>query len=258
MQTGTSFWRVNINQTLELLHSHRSDRSFTEQPIAEAELAAIVEAAYRGPTSINGQQVSLVVVRDPARRALLAEIAGGQPWIARAPLFITVLIDFAKTARAVAAAGEQQVIHESVEGFGVGAVDAGIALANLMLAARSLGLGVVPIGGIRKDAQAVIDLLELPQLTFPMCGVAIGHIDQPARQKPRLPLATFRHDETYRADALTPGVIADYDATISHYWQEIGRPEGLPWSRNLAGVYKLVYYRDTKPVAARQGFLNDK
>ena len=247
-----------MNETLALLHSHRSDRSFTDQALSDADLDAIVGAAYRGPTSINGQQVSLVVVRDPARRARLAEIAGGQPWIAKAPVFITVLIDFNKTAIGVSAAGETQVIHESVEGFGVGAVDAGIALANLMLAARSLGLGVVPIGGIRKDAQAVIDLLELPMLTFPICGVAIGHVDRPARQKPRLPLATFRHDETYNPLAMSPAVIAEYDATISDYWQQIGRPDGLPWSRNLAGIYKLVYYRDTKPVAARQGFLNDK
>lgn len=247
-----------MNPTLELLHSHRSDRAFTDQPLSEAELDAIVEAGYRGPTSINGQQVSLVVVRDPARRARLAEIAGGQPWIAKAPLFITVLIDFNKTAKAVAAAGEQQVVHESVEGFGVGAVDAGIALANLMLAARAQGLGVVPIGGIRKDAQAVIDLLQLPSLTYPICGVAIGHVAQSAQQKPRLPIQTFRHDETYDAQALSPAVIAAYDATITDYWRQLGRSDGLPWSLNLANVYKLVYYRNTKPMAAKQGFFNDK
>ena len=168
-----------MNPTLDLLHKHHSDRSFTDEAIAEQDLAAIVEAAYRAPTSINGQQVSVVVVRDAAKRARIAEIAGGQPWIAKAPVFITVLIDFNKTRVGVEAAGAQQIIHESVEGFAVGAVDAGIALGSLMVAARSLGLGIVPIGGFRRDPQAVIDLLELPPLTFPIAGVAIGHVDQP-------------------------------------------------------------------------------
>ena len=84
-------------------------------------------------------------------------------------------MDFYKTRVGVEVAGEKQLIHESLEGYTVGAVDGGIALGTLMTAARSLGLGVVPIGGFRRDPQAVIDLLELPPLTFPLAGVAIGH-----------------------------------------------------------------------------------
>lgn len=246
-----------MNPTLDLLHTHHSDRSFTDEAITEQDLAAIVEAAYRAPTSINGQQVSVVVVRDAAKRARIAEIAGGQPWIAKAPVFITVLIDFNKTRAGAEAAGTQQIIHESVEGFAVGAVDAGIALGSLMVAARSLGLGIVPIGGFRRDPQAVIDLLELPPLTFPIVGVAIGHIDQPAHCKPRLPIASFRHDEHYHAEAIAPA-IAEYDQTLPEYWRSIGRGDGLPWSVNTAGPYSKVYFPETRPVSVKQGFLNDK
>lgn len=246
-----------MNETLNLLHDHRSDRSFTTEAIADADLDAIVEAAWRAPTSINGQQVSLVVVRDAARRARIAEIAGGQPWIAQAPVFITVVIDFNKTRQGVEAAGGTQVIHESVEGFGVGAVDAGIALASLMTAARSLGLGVVPIGGIRRDSPAMIELLDLPSLTFPMVGVAIGHVDKPASRKPRLPLASFRHEERYDNAAIAPA-IAEYDRTLVAYWQSIGRADGLPWSAGVASRYQTVYYPQTRPMTVRQGFLNDK
>lgn len=246
-----------MNETLKLQHSHRSDRSFTEAPIDDAALEAIVEAAYRAPTSINSQQVSVVVVRDAAKRARIAEIAGGQPWIAKAPVFITVVVDFNKTQVGAQTAGETQVIHESVEGFAAGAVDAGIALGNLMVAARSLGLGIVPIGGIRRDPEAMIELLQLPPLTYPIAGVAIGHVDKPASQKPRLPLASFRHDEHYHADAIAPA-IAEYDQTLPAYWRSIGRTDGLPWSANTASSYKQVYFPKTRPVTLKQGFLNDK
>ena len=149
-----------MNATLELLHSHRSDRAFTSAEVSDADLAAIVEAGWRAPTAINTQQVSLVVVRDAAKRARLAEIAGGQPWIAQAPVFITVVADFYKTGCGVEAAGATQHQHESIDGFAAAVLDCGIALGNLMVAARALGLGVVPIGGIRKDVPALIELLD--------------------------------------------------------------------------------------------------
>lgn len=246
-----------MDQTTELLHTHRSDRSFLATPVDDAALARIIEAAHRGPTSINAQHISLLVVRDPARRARIAEIAGGQAWIARAPVFITIVVDFYKTALAAELASKEQVIHASVEGFAAGAVDAGITLGNLMIAARAEGLGIVPIGGIRQDSQAMIDLLELPRLTFPMVGICLGHIDKPARPKPRLPIATYRHDETYRKEHLREG-IAEYDKVLTTYWQEIGRPDGLPWSTNTANAYQHVYFRKTAEVALSQGFAFDQ
>jgi FMN reductase [NAD(P)H] len=47
----------------------------------------------------------------------------------------------------------------------------GIALGSVA-AARSEGLGIVPIGGIRLHPQALIDLLGLPDHTLPgsRCG----------------------------------------------------------------------------------------
>jgi len=242
-----------MNETLALLHSHHSDRDFTDAPVEEADLEDLVEAAHRAPTSMNGQQVSLVVVRDPARRARLAELAGGQAWIARAPVFIAVVIDFHKTQLAAARAGREQAIHRSLEGFTVGAVDAGIALASLLLAARSLGLGVVPIGSLRRDPQGVVELLGLPPLTYPVVGVAIGHVAKPATRKPRLPLAAFRHDEVYRPEAV-PAAIEAYDRTLLDYWRSIGRTDGLSWSENTGGAYRRLYYPKARPVAERQGF----
>jgi FMN reductase [NAD(P)H] len=246
-----------MNETIRSMQSHRSTRSYTSAPVSEAHLEEIVEATRRGPTSNNGQQVSLVVVRDAARRARIAEIAGGQSWIAQAPVFIAVVVDFHKTRLAVEKAGKKQLIHESVEGLIVGAVDAGITLGNLMTAARSLGLGIVPIGGIRNDPQAMIDLLELPPLTFPVVGVSIGHVAAEAAQKPRLPLPSFRHQETYHGAGL-PALIDAYDAELLEHWKRTGRPAGQSWSASIAQSYGGDVFRHIKAVVAKQGFLLEK
>lgn len=242
-----------MNPMLELMHQHRSSRSYRDTPVAPEVLDAILDAAYRGPTSINGQQVSLVVVQDATRRQKIAEIAGGQPWIAKAPVFVTVVVDFQKTALGLEKAGVEHLIQHSVEGFGVGAVDAGIALGNLMTAARAAGLGVVPIGGIRRDPQAMIDLLQLPPLTFPIAGVVIGHVAEESPLKPRLPRESFVHHETYQQQLIRPSIDA-YDATLADYWQAIGRSDGKNWSDNTAQFYSKIYFPNVAPVARKQGF----
>lgn len=246
-----------MNETIKLLHTHHSTRSYTDTPVSDEMLDHIVRAAWHGPTSMNAQEVSLIVTRDATTRARIAELAGGQPWIARAPLFITLVMDFNKTELGVRKAGQTQLIHESMEGYGVAAVDIGIALANLMTAARSLGLGVVPIGGIRRNPQAMIELLRLPPLTFPQVGLCIGHIAQDAPLKPRMDISTFRHEEHYDATAYQAAISA-YDQTILDYWKQLGRDDGLSWSQNLGNNLKQVYFPQVRPVAMMQGLLNDK
>lgn len=246
-----------MNTTIDLLLEHRSYRDYTDEPVSDTTLNAIIEATHRAPTSVNGQEISLVVVRDAAKRVQIAEITGGQAWVAQAPVFVCVVIDFAKTNAAAAMAGETQIIHESLEGFTVGATDSGIALATLSTAARALGLGTVIIGAIRRDPQAMIDLLGLPPLTFPIVGCCIGHFASEPALKPRLPMSTFRHDETWHG-APSPEVLANYDATLMSHWEQTGRANGEPWTENTSKMYQQVYFPRTKPVAASQGFLIDK
>jgi len=246
-----------MNETIRTQQSHRSIRSYKTDPVSDEMLDAIVESARHAPTSMNAQEISLVVVRDAERRARIAELAGGQAWIAQAPVFIAVVIDFHKTDLGVRKAGQTQVVHESMEGFGVAAVDAGIALGAMITAAESLGLGVVPIGGIRRNPQGMIDLLGLPPLTFPLAGLCIGHIAGDVPQKPRMDISTFRHDERYDASGYAAAIDA-YDTEIMEYWKRLGRSDGLTWSGNLGNSYRAVYFPQVRPVAAMQGLLNDK
>ena len=246
-----------MNETLRTQQAHHSIRSFTNTPVSDEMLAQIIAAAHRAPTSMNMQEISLVVVRDAERKAKIAELSGGQAWIIQAPVFIAIVIDFHKTDLGVRKAGQTQIIHESIEGFSVAATDAGIVLGTLITAAESLGLGIVPIGSIRRNPQGMIDLLGLPPLTFPLVGIAIGHIANDTPQKPRMDIGTFRHDERYDATGY-PAAIDAYDVELAHYWKDIARTEGLPWSEALASRLHSVYFPQVKPVAAMQGLLNNK
>jgi len=147
-------------------------------------------------------------------------------------VFLLLVADLFKTRIAAEKTGITQEIQHSLEGVIASVTDVGIALGTLMAAARSSGLGIVPIGAVRREPQALIDLFGLPEDTFPIAGVCIGYVDRPAIQKSRLPIKSFRHEEHYHAEDLRPAIDA-YDLT----WLNTGRlllePMAHPGPRTL-------------------------
>lgn len=246
-----------MNETIRNIKNHRSIRSFTNQPIDEKMIDEIISAAQAMPNSINGQQTSVIVVKNKQVKAQIAELAGGQKWIDEAPVFLVFLADFYKTDLAAKKNGIVQVIHESIEGSLVGTFDAGLNMAAAIISAESLGLGIVPIGGVRKNPESIIELLGLPQYTYPVAGLAIGHPQDPSHKKPRLPLSTFRHDEKYQTEGLVEA-IDQYDAEMAAYLKSIGREQEGNWSQYTSNIYQHVYYPKVYPTIKEQGFKNDK
>lgn len=245
------------NQTLAIMNSHASTRHYSDRPVEPEVLDQIIDAAMHGPTSINSQEVSLIITEDPKQRKKIAEYAGNQPWVAQAPVFITLVLDLYKTSLAVAETGQQQVIQESIEGFGVGAVDVGIVLGNLMTAARSMGLSIVPIGGIRLHPKEMIELLDLPKLTFPLVGLSLGYSDHPGVPKPRLPRETFVHRESYHREGMEASV-QEYNQTLKQHWQKVQREDGDDWSTTVTSYYDHIYFPDVLQALKDQGFSFEK
>lgn len=65
-------------------------------------------------------------------------------------------------------------------------------------AAYSLGLGCVILGSLLNDVPALIDLLNLPEYTYPVLGLAIGKPDQDPALKPRMPRSMQFFENEYR------------------------------------------------------------
>ncbi|PFG18165.1 FMN reductase [NAD(P)H] [Propionicimonas paludicola] len=242
------------NPVLEQLTERRSVRAFTGETVKEADLAEIIKATQQAPTSINGQQITLVVVRDKERIARIAELAG-QPGIAAADAFVAFVADFNRTAEAAKLAGTEQVVERSAEGILVGAVDAGIALATFQAAAAALGYGTTPIGGIRRNPAEIIALLELPPRTFPIVGSTLGVPDRARlnKVKPRVPVESFAMAERYDAEKVAEGV-ASYDQVLRAWWDGQGLTQMGGYAQETAGVYSRIYYPEVAATLRAQGF----
>jgi len=243
------------NPVIEQLSQRRSVRAFTGDPVREDDLDAILRATQQAPTSINGQQTSLLVIRDKQRIARVAEIAGGQPQVAGADVVVVFVMDFNRTAEAAKIAGTEQVVERSAEGIVAGSVDAGIALATFQAAANALGYGSTPIGGIRRNPEQLIEFLELPPRTYPVVAATLGVPDteRMAQVKPRVPLESYAMPERYDADKVANGV-AEYDAVLRAWWDAQGLTQMGTYSQDTAKTVATIYYPTIAASLRAQGF----
>jgi len=67
-----------MNPVLESLFKHKSIRKYKNQPLEDEKLGLIVKAAQAAPTWCNGEQVSIVVVKDQTLKDKIKEICWGQ------------------------------------------------------------------------------------------------------------------------------------------------------------------------------------
>ena len=126
-----------MNETLKTMFGRRSIRKYRPDPIPEADLNLILEAARRAPTGGNRQNWRMVVVTDAELRRKTAEACNGQTWIADAPVILCM----------VTLPGEGQV-------------NGTIVLDHAILAATSLGYATCWIGACDRDK--VKELLGIP------------------------------------------------------------------------------------------------
>ena len=206
------------NETIATLLDHRSVRGFLPDPVPPGTLETLIAAAQSAATSSNMQTWSAVVVADPAKRKVLAEIAGGQKHIERCPLYLVFLADLSRNDRLSQAEKADLECLPWLETFMVACIDAALAAQNAVVAAQSLGLRTVYIGAMRNDPLRVAELLGLPPKCFAVFGLCVGYADPGSKNevKPRLPQSTVLHRERYDTVAEArdrPG----YDAEMSKF-----------------------------------------
>lgn len=203
---------------LATLLAHRSVRGYTPQPVAADTLLCMLAAAQSASSSSNLQTWSVVAVEDPARKQRLAALAGHQRHIVECPLLLVWLADLARLDAMGERRGAAREGLDYLELLMVGVIDAALASQNAAVAAEAAGLGIVYIGGMRNQPEAVAAELGLPPRTVAVFGMCVGHPDPaaPAGIKPRLPPAAVLHRERYDAAAAADAA-EGYVATMSGF-----------------------------------------
>lgn len=154
----------------EALTTRRSVRRYLSDPIPDADLSRILEAARFAPSWANTQCWELVIVKDPATkerlRDTLSEANPARQAMIEAPVVIAAL---GRKGLAGFKKGEARTKHGDWLMF-----DVALVLHQLSLAAWGLGLGTVHVGLFDHDAAARVigvpathELVELMPLGRP-------------------------------------------------------------------------------------------
>ncbi len=213
--------------TLDVLLSHRSVRAYLPNRLPDGTLETLVAAAQSAASSSNLQAWSVLAVEDPARKARLAALVGGQKHVEQAPLFLVWLVDQNRAGQIAAGRGEPVAALDYFESFLLGAVDAALAAQNAAVAAESLGLGTVYIGAIRNRPLEVAAELGLPRKVFAVFGLVVGYPDPavPTGVKPRLPQEAVLFRERYGWGKAQTAAVAAYDPRMRAFQRDQGMAE---------------------------------
>ena len=143
---------------LRLAASRYSCRSFTSEPLSEAEITSLLEAARLAPTACNKQPVHLWVIKTPEALAKLKDVTR---YTFDAPAVILV------------ACNPEDAWVRSCDGKNGAEVDAAIVGTHIMLEAASLGLGTTWVGSF--DPAKLLELFPQTAGWTPVALFPVGH-----------------------------------------------------------------------------------
>jgi nitroreductase len=244
-----------VNETINLIKSHKSIRKFSNNPIEEQMVQEIISCAQAASTSSFMQAFSIIKVKDMHKRKALSELAGNQSYVVECPLFLVFCADLHKFDLACEI-NYAKMAEGYTEAFIIATVDASLAAQNAMVAAEALGLGGVYIGGLRNNPEEVSALLKLPHNVYAVFGMCLGYPDENPDLKQRLPLEAVCFEDNYALDENLAS-IKQYDEAIKSYYLE--RTNVLrkdTWTEQMAKHTSKPLRPHMKEFLQNKGFIN--
>lgn len=210
-----------MNETIKMLLNHTSIRKYQDRPIDREMVDTIIQCAQMAPTSSHYQAYTIIEVRDTSKIDVLYDIAGGQEWIKTAPLVLLFCADLHRGRKFYK--GVDKEVFSNTECYTVAVVDASLAMQKAFIAAQSMGLGGVTVGGIRNNVEKLSEIFELPDMVAPLFLLCLGYPDDKPDKKPRLPMEEICKVDFYD-ESQQERLIGEFDETVRDYY--IQRTQG--------------------------------
>ncbi len=170
-----------MNDFIQMIRNRASIRAFTDEPLSEEMIQALIDAALGAPNGGNAQRWHFVFCTDKAKLQHLEDTQVAAIKAAGNPKMIAL-----QESRNWKILFNAPLVVWITTVGGASAVDAGIAGESMTLAAQSMGLGSCFIGGASAvfrgaDAQQWKEYFSIPEGYEVHCGLAIGHPNQTAK-----------------------------------------------------------------------------
>ena len=180
----------------DTLLNRRTIRKYSEKPVDDMLLNALLLKGCRASTTGNMQVYSITITRDSEKKKELAPFHFNQSMVTEAPVLLTFCADFNRfnywCRESKADPG-----YDNFLSFVTAAIDALIVAQTVCIAAESEGLGICYLGTTTYMAHKIIEALKLPKGVVPVTTVTLGWPGETPEQPDRLPLEAVIHHEVY-------------------------------------------------------------
>ena len=209
------------NLVIQTMLDHKSIREYTDEVPSDEVIETIVRSGQQAPFA--SQYYSVLLSRNKKRNPF------------KAPLLFTICVDSHKFELIMAKRNWKLVTNDlTLMMFGI--QDASLMAENMVIAARSLGLGSCFLGSAPYRAEKIAEGYNLPKRVFPLVQLVMGYPAEDPPTRPRYPLEFTLFEDKY------PKLDED---TISKAMQKMD--EGYlaqDYYRNLNGKIRLEGKRE--------------
>ena len=248
---------------LARIASRKVHRRYLDRAVDPALIRTLCALALSAPSKSDLQQCDILILNDPGKRTIIADLLPDQPWVRTAPAFLVILANGRRLPEIARMRGKP-FPNDHLDQFFNAAVDAGIVLATFLRAADAVGLGTCPISVIRDHSARVSELLELPQRVIPVCGLCVGWPAEQGYISARLSLASTVHEDRYDEGDLAARIDAyDRRRHAIHAYRNPRDPARwgtaafYGWSEDKARQYGVPQRADFGAFVRSKGFCLD-
>lgn len=182
---------------LGLLASRRSIRRFRKSSISEEILQLIVETGQSAPSYL--QAYSVIWLRSEKLIESAFETCGTEA-IKQASAVLLVCIDFNKLEIFVESVTSDHFLKMDAYPAEVllGVLEVGLVVENMVVASEALGYGTLLLDCGIYECEKFTEMLKLPHGVIPLTILLIGEKDESPPPRPRWPLHTVLHVDSYK------------------------------------------------------------
>lgn len=181
--------------------SRRTIRKYTDRPVSDELLRAMLLKASHAPTTGNMQLYSVIISRSDEEKKALTPAHFNQPQVEGCSVVLTFCADLNRFTRWCEARNADPG-YDNFQSLTAAILDTMAVAQQFNTIAEQNGLGVCMLGTTTYNAALIAETLRLPRLTVPVITLTVGYPAEEPEDCGRLPLDGFLHYGSY----------TDYDA----------------------------------------------
>jgi len=175
------------------IEMRRSIRKYSNKPIEDEKINALLESARLAPSGNNTQPWHYIIVKSEEMRLKVVEASHNQKWMLTAPVFIVCVADVrCRIKEDIDVYLDDNSPQDEVKRI---IRDTSISVGYMLLEANSLGLGVCWVAEFTQEE--IRPVLSIPSDKYVVGVITVGYPNETPKARPRKKLEDIVHYECW-------------------------------------------------------------